>query len=300
MPRTATITCAPAGTSAVTSAATRSVTAAGRRGARSSSPSAGAGAGGRCARGARSPRRTASSRTTTLLSSPPSTASSAAHDSLDGRAEADGRRRGLPRGPHRDRDRGEQDTATRHGHSSDRRCPPRVEDGWRPCKVGRRCVDKRNTPRRMWVIAGPATYTAVIPLIVAPRVIAAEIGPMGYLYAGWVDEGVTGATCLVHDERPQDRRRLRCCCAPSPARPVSPPPGTRRSARATRRDAAGVRGGRDLRDRADRAGGRAPRPRRRRRARPSSSRARRAPSARPAGPRRRAPRASCAGTRRAR
>jgi len=36
----------------------------------------------------------------------------------------------------------------------------------------------------MWVIPDPATYTPVIPLIVAPRVDASEIVPMRYLYRG--------------------------------------------------------------------------------------------------------------------
>jgi len=59
----------------------------------------------------------------------------------------------------------------------------------------------------MWVIAERATYTTVV---LRPRRAARrrpEIDPMGYLYAV-LDEGAVRATCVVHDERPQARRRL--------------------------------------------------------------------------------------------
>lgn len=60
----------------------------------------------------------------------------------------------------------------------------------------------------MWVIPGQATYSTVIFVIVAPRVVPSEITSMGYLYRVREDGG-SGETCVVHDERPQARRRLR-------------------------------------------------------------------------------------------
>lgn len=57
------------------------------------------------------------------------------------------------------------------------------------------------------MIPGQATYSTVIFLIVAPRVATRVITRMRYAYA--VSQGGGAPTCVVHDERPQARRRLR-------------------------------------------------------------------------------------------
>ncbi len=88
-PRTSTRTWAPGGTSAVTSADTRSTGAAVRRGASSSSPSA-SGERALWARTVSPARRTAPAAATTLVSSPPATASSAIHVSPGDAARAAG------------------------------------------------------------------------------------------------------------------------------------------------------------------------------------------------------------------